>query len=72
MEHVEATTDERPAIHARRVEQMQRLGLPSVLADEFAKLVDWHQIAELVVGGYTLERAICRALMSVAEEPASV
>jgi hypothetical protein len=46
----ENTTDE-GLIHAWRVEQLQRLGLPHMLAETFAGLVDWHEIAALVARG---------------------
>ncbi len=34
-----------------RTEQLLRLGLPSILAEAFADLVDWHAMATLVEGG---------------------
>jgi len=39
-ELVEDTTDEELLIHAWRVEQLQPLGLPRILAETFAELVD--------------------------------
>jgi hypothetical protein len=57
-EVVEDTTDEELLIRAWRVEQLQRLGLPRILAETFAELVDWHEIAELIAGGCTPELAL--------------
>jgi hypothetical protein len=50
-ELVEDTTDEELLIHAWRVEQLRRLGFPRTLAEVFAGLVDWHEIAALVARG---------------------
>jgi hypothetical protein len=50
-ELVEDTTDEELLIHAWRAEQLRRLGLTRVLAETFAGLVDWHEIAALVARG---------------------
>ena len=50
-ELVEERSDEELLIHAWRVEQLQRLGLRRILAETFAELVDWHEIAELIAGG---------------------
>ena len=57
-ELVEHTTDEELLIHAWRAEQLQRLGLPRILAETCAELVDWHEIAELIAGGCTPELAL--------------
>jgi hypothetical protein len=57
-ELVEDTTDEELLIHVWRVEQLQRLGLRRVLAEAFADLVDWHEIADLVAGGCPPELAL--------------
>jgi hypothetical protein len=57
-ELVEDTTDEELLIHAWRVEQLQRLGLPRILAETCAELVDWHEIAELIARGCTPELAL--------------
>jgi hypothetical protein len=57
-ELVEDATDERLLIHAWRVEQLQRLGLPRILAEIFAELVDWHEIAALVARGCRPELAL--------------
>lgn len=57
-ELVEDVTEEELVIHAWRAEQLQRLGLARVLAETFAAVVDWHQIAELVAGGCPPELAL--------------
>jgi hypothetical protein len=38
-------------IHEWRAEQLRRLGVPHTLADTFAQLVDWHEVANLVERG---------------------
>jgi hypothetical protein len=38
-------------VHAWRTEQLRGLGLPRILAETFADLVDWHAIAALVERG---------------------
>jgi hypothetical protein len=43
--------EEELLVHAWREEQLRRLGLPHVLAERFADLVDWHALAELVERG---------------------
>lgn len=48
---MEDTTDEDLAIQAWRVEQLHRLGVSPVLAETFAGLVDWHEVAALVARG---------------------
>jgi hypothetical protein len=48
----------------RHVELLQRLGLPAVLAETFAELIDWHETDELVAHGWAMELALGRALMS--------
>ena len=50
-ELVENTTDEELLIHAWRAEQLRRLGFPRILAETFAGLVDWHEIAALTARG---------------------
>ena len=45
-------------VRAWRAEQLRRLGLPHVLADTFADLVDWHAIADLVERGCSLSLAL--------------
>ena len=46
------------AVRAWRTEQLRRLGLPSILAEAFADLVDWHAIADLVECGCSLSLAL--------------
>jgi len=50
-EPAETSRDEEILIQSWRAEQLRRLGLSSVLAELFASLVDWHEIAELVARG---------------------
>jgi hypothetical protein len=57
-ELVEDTIDDERIIHAWRVEQLQRLGLPRILAETFAGRVDWYEIAELIARGCTPELAL--------------
>ena len=57
-ELVEDTIDEELQIHAWRAEQLRRLGLPRTLAERFAGIVDWHEIAALVARGCTPELAL--------------
>jgi hypothetical protein len=55
---VEDTTDEELLIQAWRAEQLRRLGLSRVLAETFAGLVDWHEVAALVAHGCSPELAL--------------
>jgi hypothetical protein len=48
---VENTADEELLIHAWRAEQLRQLGFPRTLAETFAGLVDWHEVAALVARG---------------------
>jgi hypothetical protein len=57
-ELVEETTDEELQIHAWRAEQLRRLGLPRILAETFAGLVDWHEVAALVARGCSPQLAL--------------
>jgi hypothetical protein len=57
-ELVEYATDEELLIHAWCAEQLRRLGLRRVLAETFAGLVDWHEIAALVARGCPPELAL--------------
>ena len=50
-EPVERSNEEELSILSWRTEQLTRLGLSSVLAELFAGLVDWHEIAALVARG---------------------
>jgi hypothetical protein len=57
-ELVEDMTDEELLIQAWCAEQLRRLGLPNTLAERFAGLVDWHEIAALVARGCPPELAL--------------
>jgi hypothetical protein len=57
-ELVEDTTDEELLIRAWRAEQLRRLGLSRILAETFAALVDWHEVAALVARGCSPELAL--------------
>jgi hypothetical protein len=57
-ELVEDAADEELLIHGWRVEQLRRLGLSRTLAQTFAGLVDWHEIAALVACGCAPELAL--------------
>jgi hypothetical protein len=45
-------------VRAWRAEQLCRLGLPYVVAETFADLVDWHAVADLVDRGCSLGLAL--------------
>ncbi len=57
-DRADRSTDERLLVHAWRSEQLRRLGLSRTLAETFAELVDWHEIAFLVSQGCSPELAI--------------
>jgi hypothetical protein len=57
-ELADETTDEELLIQAWRAEQLRRLGLSRTLAETFAGLVDWHEIAALVTRGCSPELAL--------------
>ena len=50
-EHSGRDAQERLRVHAWRAEQLQRLGMPFLLAETFADRIDWHSYAELVARG---------------------
>lgn len=50
-EPAEASRDEEILIQSWRAEQLRRLGLSNLVAELFASLVDWHEIAGLVARG---------------------
>jgi hypothetical protein len=50
--------DEELRVRAWRTEQLRRLGLPRIIAERFAGLVDWHAVAELVERGCSPELAV--------------
>jgi hypothetical protein len=39
------------AVHAWRSERLRSLGIPTLLAEDLADSVDWHQVADLVDRG---------------------
>jgi len=51
-------SDEEVLVHEWRTEQLRRLGLPRALAERFAGLVDWHQMADLVERGCAPDLAL--------------
>jgi hypothetical protein len=54
----EDATDEDLAIQTWRAEQLRRLGLSYILAETFAGLVDWHEVAALVARGCSPKLAL--------------
>jgi hypothetical protein len=50
--------DEELLVHKWRTEQLRRLGLPGILAETFADLVDWHALAKLVERGCSPQLAL--------------
>lgn len=57
-DHLESESDEELLVHTWRTEQLRRLGLPRILAEIFADLVDWHALAKLVERGCSPELAL--------------
>jgi hypothetical protein len=57
-ELVEDAADEDLLIQAWRAEQLRRLGLSRAVAETFAELVDWHDVAALVARGCSPELAL--------------
>ena len=57
LELVEDASDEE-LIHSWRAEQLRRLGVSHILADTFAGLLDWHEVAALVARGCSLDLAL--------------
>jgi hypothetical protein len=55
---LDSDDEEELLVHAWRTEQLRRLGLPRILAETFADLVDWHAFAELVGRGCSPELAL--------------
>ena len=56
-EHDPKDREERQ-VRAWRVEQLENLGLPFVLAESFADRVDWHTLANLIARGCPLHLAL--------------
>jgi hypothetical protein len=57
-EDLDERASEALLVRAWRAEQLCRLGLPYVLAETFADLVDWHAVAELLDRGCALGLAL--------------
>jgi hypothetical protein len=57
-ELAEGRTDEELMIEAWQAEQLRGLGLSCIVAETFAGLVDWHEIAALVARGCPPELAL--------------
>jgi hypothetical protein len=57
-ELVAEPTDEEMSIQTWRTEQLQRLGLSRILAETYADLVDWHELAALVARGCSPQLAL--------------
>jgi hypothetical protein len=58
VEELDQRTNEIRRVRAWREEQLRRLGLPSLVAEAFADLVDWHALAALVDRGCPPELAL--------------
>jgi hypothetical protein len=50
--------DEERRVREWRAQQLQQLGLSWLLAQTFAALVDWHEVAKLVERGCSPELAL--------------
>ena len=50
-DELDEQNEEELLVHAWRVGQLRRLGIPGALAEAFAGRVDWHEIADLVKRG---------------------
>jgi hypothetical protein len=57
-ELVDHAVDEELLTQAWRAEQLRRLGVSGILAEMFAGLVDWHEVAALVASGCSPELAL--------------
>ena len=57
-ELADGMTDEEWTVQSWRAEQLRRLGLSHIVAETFAGLVDWHEIAALVRRGCPPELAL--------------
>jgi hypothetical protein len=58
VDDLDPDAEEDIVVHAWRTEQLWRLGLPRVLAETFADLVDWHALAKLIERGCSPELAL--------------
>jgi hypothetical protein len=50
-EDLDRSASEDRLVHAWRSEQLRRLGLPFVLADVLADVIDWHALSALIERG---------------------
>jgi hypothetical protein len=57
-EDLESDVKEVLLVREWRAEQLQRLGLPSTLAEAFADDVDWHALSKLIERGCPLGLAL--------------
>jgi hypothetical protein len=57
-EELDRKNTEGRLVRAWQVEQLQRLGLPFVLADLLADRLDWHALATLIHQGCPLHLAL--------------
>jgi hypothetical protein len=57
-EDLDRKNPEARLVRAWQVEQLQRLGLPFVLADLLADRLDWHALANLIHRGCPLHLAL--------------
>ena len=55
---LDSRTDEELLVHAWRAEQLRELGLAARIAERFADVVDWHELAALVERGCSAELAL--------------
>jgi hypothetical protein len=55
---VDPRTEEEHRVNAWRAEQLRELGLPARVAEHFAGVVDWHDVAALVGRGCPAELAL--------------
>jgi hypothetical protein len=51
-------TDEEVLVQEWRTAQLERLGISSILAQAFASVVDWHEVARLIERGCSSELAL--------------
>jgi hypothetical protein len=58
LDELDQRSPELRRVRTWRVERLQNLGLPFVLAESFADQVDWHALADLVDRGCPLHLAL--------------
>jgi hypothetical protein len=51
-------TEEEVLVHEWRTAQLERLGITRVIAEAFASVVDWREVARLVDRGCSTELAL--------------